>query len=71
MGIMTKTYLDQLNKEPEINEALKTKIKQQEGEYQWFSHLKGSGYLTKSLDGAWKFWDAVSLARVRAEYGKY
>ena len=62
-GIATKTYLDAVNEQSEVTDTLKTSIKQQEGKYNWFGHLRGSGYLTKSLDQAWKIWDAVSEAR--------
>jgi hypothetical protein len=51
--------LDAVNEEPEVTEALKTSVKQQEGKYNWFAQLRGSGTLTKSLDRAWKVWDAV------------
>ena len=60
LGIAVKTYLDAVNDESEIPDTLKTTIKQQEGKYNWFQQLKGSGSLTKSLDQAWKIWDAVS-----------
>lgn len=59
LGIAVKTYLDAVNEEPEITDALKTSIKQQEGKYNWFGQLKGGGHLTKSLEQAWKLWDAV------------
>jgi hypothetical protein len=59
LGIAVKTYLDAVNEEAQITEALKTSIKQQEGKYNWFGQLKGGGHLTKSLDQAWKLWDAV------------
>jgi hypothetical protein len=62
-GIAAKTYLDAISEEPEVTNmnALKNSIKQQEGKYNWFGHLRGnSGSLTKSLDQAWKIWDAVS-----------
>ncbi|KAK5185906.1 hypothetical protein LTR44_001955 [Exophiala sp. CCFEE 6388] len=62
LGIAVKTYLDAVNDEPEITDTLKTTIKQQEGKYNWFQQLKGSGSLTKSLDQAWKIWDAVYAA---------
>lgn len=58
LGIAVKTYLDAVNEEEEITEALKATIKSQEGKYNWFQMLKG-GNLSKSLDQAWKFWDAV------------
>ncbi|KIW64249.1 hypothetical protein PV04_09196 [Phialophora macrospora] len=61
-GIAVKTYLDAVSEEPEVTEALKTSIKQQEGKYNWFAQLRGSGTLTKSLDRAWKIWDAVYAA---------
>ena len=49
--------------------ALKTSIKQQEGKYNWFGHLRGSsGALTKSLDQAWKIWDAVSEAPLGRDF---
>lgn len=60
LGIAAKTYLDALSEEAELTDALKTSIKQQEGKYNWFGQLRGSGHLTKSLDQAWKVWDAVS-----------
>ncbi|KIX08256.1 uncharacterized protein Z518_02912 [Rhinocladiella mackenziei CBS 650.93] len=62
LGIAVKTYLDAVNEEPEVTDALKTSIKQQEGKYNWFGQLKGGGNLTKSLDQAWKIWDAVYAA---------
>ncbi|OCT44920.1 XPG I-region protein [Cladophialophora carrionii] len=61
-GIAVKTYLDAVNEEPEVTEALKASIKQQEGKYNWFAQLRGSGTLTKSLDRAWKVWDALYAA---------
>jgi hypothetical protein len=60
-GIAVKTYLDAVSEEPEITDTLKATIKQQEGKYNWFGQLRGSGSLTKSLDQAWKVWDAVRL----------
>ncbi|KEF53101.1 uncharacterized protein A1O9_11009 [Exophiala aquamarina CBS 119918] len=62
LGIAVKTYLDAVNEEAQITESLKTSIKQQEGKYNWFGQLKGGGHLTKSLDQAWKLWDAVYAA---------
>lgn len=64
LGIAVKTYLDAVNEEAQITEALKTSIKQQEGKYTWFGQLKGGGHLTKSLDQAWKLWDAVCFMEV-------
>ncbi|EXJ94200.1 hypothetical protein A1O1_02593 [Capronia coronata CBS 617.96] len=61
LGIAVKTYLDAVNEEPEITDALKASIKQQEGKYSWFGQLKG-GNLTKSLDQAWKIWDTIYAA---------
>ncbi len=63
LGIAVKTYLDAVSEEPEVTDALKASIKQQEGKYNWFHQLKGPGHLTKSLDQAWKIWDAVSRIR--------
>lgn len=60
LGIAVKTYLDAVNEEPEVTDALKTSIKQQQQKYNWFRELRGGGNLTKSLDQAWKIWDAVS-----------
>lgn len=60
LGIAVKTYLDAFEDDQEITEALKKTIKQQEGKYNWFHQLKSGGGLTKSLDQAWKIWDAVS-----------
>ena len=60
LGIAVKTYLDAFDDEQEITETLKKTIKQQEGKYSWFQQLKSGGGLTKSLDQAWKIWDAVS-----------
>ncbi len=60
-GIAAKTYLDAVSEEPEVTDALKLSIKQQDGKYNWFQQLRG-GTLTKSLDQAWKIWDAVSSA---------
>ena len=62
LGTAAKTYLDAVSNsdEAELTDALKTSIKQQEGKYNWFGQLRGSGHLTKSLDQAWKIWDAVS-----------
>lgn len=68
LGIAVKTYLDAVNDEPEITDALKTTIKQQEGKYNWFQQLRGGGSLTKSLDQAWKIWDAVSQAVLKDGY---
>ncbi|KAH0844481.1 hypothetical protein AYO21_00952 [Fonsecaea monophora] len=62
LAIAVKTYLDAVSEEPEPTDALKTSIKQQEGKYNWFAQLRGSGYLTKSLDQAWKIWDAIYAA---------
>ncbi len=59
-GIAAKTYLDAVSEEPEVTDALKKSIKQQEGKYSWFGQLRGGSTLTKSLDQAWKVWDAVS-----------
>ncbi|KAL2402746.1 Post-transcriptional regulator MKT1 [Exophiala dermatitidis] len=61
LGIAVKTYLDAVNEEPEITDAFKTSVKQQEGKYSWFGQLKG-GTLTKSLDQAWKIWDTIYTA---------
>jgi hypothetical protein len=60
LGIAVKTYLDAFDDDQEITETLKKTIKQQEGKYSWFQQLKSGGGLTKSLDQAWKIWDAVS-----------
>ena len=60
LGIAVKTYLDAFDDEQEITETLKKTIKQQEGKYSWFQQLKSGGGLTRSLDQAWKIWDAVS-----------
>ena len=59
LGVAVKTYLDTVSEDAQITDALKTSIKQQEGRYNWFGQLKGGGHLTKSLDQAWKLWDAV------------
>lgn len=59
LGIAVKTYLDAFEDDQEITDALKKTIKQQEGKYNWFHQLKSGGGLTKSLDQAWKIWDAV------------
>lgn len=64
LGIAVKTYLDAVNEEAQITESLKTSIKQQEGKYNWFGQLKGGGHLTKSLDQAWKLWDAVCSTEI-------
>ena len=63
LGIAVKTYLDAVNDEREVTDALKTSIKQQEGKYNWFGQLRGGGQLTRSLDQAWKLWEAVSPKR--------
>ncbi|KAJ9639024.1 hypothetical protein H2204_003932 [Knufia peltigerae] len=62
LGIAVKTYLDAFEDDQEITEALKKTIKQQEGKYNWFHQLKSGGGLTKSLDQAWKIWDAIYAA---------
>jgi hypothetical protein len=69
LGIAVKTYLDAVNEEPEVTDALKNSIKQQEGKYNWFGQLRG-GHLTKSLDQAWKIWDAVSIATSPSRQGQ-
>ncbi|KAK5456156.1 hypothetical protein LTS15_005475 [Exophiala xenobiotica] len=62
LGIAVKTYLDAFDDDQEITETLKKTIKQQEGKYSWFQQLKSGGGLTKSLDQAWKIWDAMFAA---------
>ncbi len=59
LGIMTKTYLDALKADADVTPELKDKIKKSEKPYSYFGDLK-HGSLTKSLDNAWKVWDAVS-----------
>jgi hypothetical protein len=65
---MTKTYLDVLKDDSEITDDLKEKIKKLEKPYSYFGDLK-HGSLTKSLDNAWKAWDAI-LAGVKVAGGK-
>ncbi|KIW11999.1 hypothetical protein PV08_09273 [Exophiala spinifera] len=62
LGIAVKTYLDAFEDDQEITDALKKTIKQQEGKYNWFHQLKSGGGLTKSLDQAWRIWDAIYAA---------
>ena len=59
LGIMTKTYLDALKDDSEVTPELRDKIKKSEKPYSYFGDLKHSS-LTKSLDNAWKIWDAIS-----------
>ncbi|RMZ82440.1 hypothetical protein DV737_g2074, partial [Chaetothyriales sp. CBS 132003] len=58
LGIMTKTYLDVLKDDSAVTAELKDKIKKLEKPYSYFGDLK-HGSLTKSLDNAWKVWDAT------------
>ncbi|RMZ90567.1 hypothetical protein DV736_g2203, partial [Chaetothyriales sp. CBS 134916] len=58
LGIMTKTYLDALKDDSTVTPELKDKIKKLEKPYSYFGDLK-HGSLTKSLDNAWKVWDAT------------
>ncbi|RMD44955.1 hypothetical protein DV735_g2, partial [Chaetothyriales sp. CBS 134920] len=73
LGIMTKTYLDALKDDSAVTPELKEKIKKLEKPYSYFGDLK-QGSLTKSLDNAWKVWEAtlegVKLSTVGAKEQK-
>lgn len=63
LGIAVKSYLDALNDNQggAHLEELKEKVKSQEKPYNWFSKVE-SGTITKSLDTAFKLFDAVYTA---------
>jgi len=63
LGIAVKSYLDALNdNQGETHlEELKEKVKSQEKPYNWFSKVE-NGTITKSLDTAFKLFDAVYTA---------
>ncbi|RMZ76349.1 hypothetical protein DV738_g5020, partial [Chaetothyriales sp. CBS 135597] len=68
LGIMTKTYLEALKDDSVVTPELKEKIKKLEKPYSYFGDLK-HGSLTKSLDNAWKVWDATIEGVKRSAVG--
>ncbi|KAJ9654349.1 hypothetical protein H2198_006580 [Neophaeococcomyces mojaviensis] len=63
LGIAVKSYFDALNENQAGTplEELKEQVKSQQKPYNWFSKVE-SGTLTKSLDTAFKLFDAVYAA---------
>lgn len=64
LGIAVKVYLDALNDKIDIDgplDVLKEKVKSQVKPYNWFSKIEG-GTIHKSLDTAFKLFDAVYVA---------
>lgn len=58
LGLVAKTYFDQLRDSEQISDALKEEIKSGRAPYHWFRHAKGEG-LAKSLDVVHTMWDAA------------
>ena len=64
LGIAVKSYLDALNEKAEVGTSLadlKEQVKSQEKQYSWFSKVE-NGTIHKSLDTAFKLFDAVNAA---------
>lgn len=64
LGVAVKVYLDALNEKADSDapfDTLKEKVKSQAKPYNWFSKVE-SGTIHKSLDTAFKLFDAVYVA---------
>lgn len=58
LGLVAKTYFEQISKERDPSEETKDKIKSGKAEYEWFRNAKSKN-LGKSLDHIHAMWSAV------------
>lgn len=60
LGICVKSYLDELNLlDDKVDQEAKEEVKSQTGKYKWFTKAE-NGTIHKSLDSAFKLFDAVT-----------